>query len=383
MRCPDCGHDNPGGNKFCASCGKPLAEATVQMPRVPPVPPEQHQPTTVLPAAVSDRPVAAPIAAPVATPVYAPVAPGKTPMKRSTKVAIVVIASVVGLCAIAAAIIIPLSIAAANKPVAEINSVRLVRTDGDTLDIGKVPLDTEVAVKVGYRSRFKDNGSGTLKIVVADSEGESLFDKSFDLTSSDKTQTKEYKFTMSQGSGKPLKATASLDVSQGSKKLKADKALSFTMVEGKGAELQLEEATNAATEKCREATEALKAAGAAGISITDLADRLSGALTDLKNANTAEEANAVTATAQGVIDECNARLAAADQAKKNVDTCRQNQSVIRAKLVDWWTGSGNFPDSMSQLYGIPACPSGGTYTYNAPDTTPASLTVSCSVHGAL
>jgi hypothetical protein len=304
-------------------------------------------------------------------------------MKRSTKIAIVIIASVVGLGAIAAAIIIPLAISASNKPVAEIESVKLVRADGKAVDIEEVPLDTEIAVVVAYKARFKAQGGGTLNIVVADAEDEELFDESYDVKSSDSPQEKELEFTMRQGSGKPLEARAVLKVTQGSDKLETDETLAFTMVEGKGAELQLEEAVQAATDKCREATDTLKATAGSGVDVIDLADRLSGALDDLKNAETVEEANAVAATAQGIIDECNARLEALEQQNRNASACKENQDVIRAKLVDWWTGTGTFPDSLLELYGIPACPDGGSYTYFAPDTTPSTLHVSCSVHGEL
>lgn len=363
MRCPACGHDDPEGTKFCTSCGAPIAEAPT---RVQPPPPQQ--PTTQMPSA------------PVATPVYAPVQP---PKKSSKKVWIAEVAIVLGLCIVAAAVIIPLVVIAANNPVAQVTSVKLARADGETLSTSKVPLDTEILFKATFKAKFKNNGSGSIQLVVVDSANENVMDKTYDVTSSGELQSKEMKFTMEQGSGKPLRARAKLSVTQGAKKLTDGETLSFTMVAGKSSALQLKEATEAATKKCQEATDTLKATAGQGINVSDLADRLSKALTTLQNAKTAAEANGVTQTAQGVIDECNARIAAAAQNAKNADTCRQNQAVIRAKLVDWWSGNGNFPNSMSQLSGLPTCPSGGTYTYFAPDTTPATLHVSCSVHGEL
>jgi hypothetical protein len=365
MRCPGCGKDNPSNTKFCTSCGASLGQETTRMQPVQPPPPAQ--PTAQISAA----------------PVYAPVSQAPVKAKGSKKVWIALIATVVGLCVVAAAIVIPLLVIAANKPVAQVTSVSLVRTDGDTLDTAKVPLDTELALKVTYKSKFKDTGSGTLRLVVVDAAGENIVDKTYDVKSSGEPQSKDLKFSMDQGSGKEIHAKATLKVTQGATKLNAAKTLAFTVVEGKGAAVQLEEATAAATKKAREATDLLKSTAAQGINVTDLVERLTKALTDLQAAKTAAEANAVTATAQGVIDECNARVAAAAQAAKNVETCRQNQAVVRAKLVDWWSGTGNFPDSMSQLSGLPTCPSGGSYTYNAPDTTPATLHISCSVHGEL
>jgi hypothetical protein len=303
-------------------------------------------------------------------------------MKSSTK-AWIVVACIVGACIVAAAVIVPVLVVSSNKPAAQISAVRLLRTDGDTLDMDKVPLDKEISFKVAYKARFKDSGSGTLRLMVTDSSGESIVDKTYDVISSDQAQTKDIKFSMTQGSGKPLTAKADLKVTQGTQNVVATKSLDFTAVTGKGAELQLKEAKAAATRKCEEATAALKAASAQGVQVSDLADRLSKALSTLESAKTAATANTVAGTAQGVIDECAARVTAAKQKKDAEATCRANQATIRAKLVDWYSGTGSFPNSLSELYGIPSCPSGGTYTYYAPDTTPATLHVSCSVHGEL
>lgn len=389
MKCPQCGKDDPKAVRFCTSCGARLpAQPTV--PQSAPPPNAGAQPTTAMPAAAAPPTVAmtppvqgapqAP-AAPVA-PIYPATQAAKKKMKGSTK-AWIVVACVLGALIIAAAIVIPIVLLSANKPAAQINSLKLLRSDGDTLDPDKVPLDKELVLKVNYNARFKSSGSGTLRLIASDSEGENVVDKTYDVTSSDNAQTKEHKFTMTQGSGKPLTAKAELTISQGADKADARKTLSFTVVKGKGAEVQLKEATEAATKKCQEATAALKSASAQGVDITDLADRLSKALDDLKAAKTAEQANAVAGTAQGVIDESNARVTAAKQKQETAAVCRTNQSTIRAKLVDWWGGTGTFPNSLSELYGIPSCPSGGVYTYFAPDTTPATLHVSCSVHGEL
>lgn len=307
---------------------------------------------------------------------------GKKKMKGSTK-ALIVVSCVLGALLIAAAIVIPLVLMASDKPVAKINSVKLLSADGDTVDLDKVPLEKDLVIKVNYNARFKDGGSGTLRLIASDTEGDNVIDKTYDVTSSDKAQTKEHKFSMTQGSGKPITAKAELTVSQGAQKEDTRKTLTFTVVKGKGAELLLKEATEAATKKAQEATAALKAAAGQGVAVADLADRLSKALDVLKVAKTAEQANEVAGTAQAVIDECNARVAAAKKNAESAEQCRQNQVTIRAKLVDWWSGTGTFPNSLSELYGIPACPSGGVYTYYAPDTTPDTLHVSCSVHGEL
>ncbi|HEY5526517.1 MAG TPA: zinc ribbon domain-containing protein [Candidatus Anoxymicrobiaceae bacterium] len=364
MRCPNCGQENASDKKFCTGCGKPLGEETVSMQQAPP-----PQPTTQMPAA------------PAQAPVYPPVQ--QVPHSSKRKTWIVVLACVLGVCVIAAAIAIPLLIAAANKPAAQVNSVKMTRTDGDTLDTGKVPLDTDLSISVSYKARFNDTGSGTLRVVVEDSAGENIIDKSYDVKSSGQAQTKLQTFSMTQGSGKPMHAKATLTVKQGATKIGSVKSLAFTAVKGKGASLQFEEALAAATKKCQEATDTLKSVSASGVNVTDLVDRLSKALTDLKNAKTAEEANAVTETAQSVVDESNARKTAQDEKSRTATICKQNQAVVKARLADWWGGTGNFPNSLSELSNLPVCPDGGTYTYFAPDTTPATLHVSCSVHGEL
>ncbi len=303
-------------------------------------------------------------------------------MRRSTKVRIAV-ACVLGVCVVAAAVTVPLVLLFSSRPGAKINSLRLLSSDGDTIDLDEVPLDKELVLVVNYNAEFKDGGSGTLRLLVTDNEGENIIDKTYDVTSSDRAQTVKHGFTMSQGSGEPLTAKAELSLRAGSQKEDARKTLSFTVVEGKGAEVRLEEAKEAATRKAQEATDALEAAKQQGVEVADLVDRLSRALKELKAAKTAEQADAVAGEAQSVLDECNTRVAAAEKRQGSAEQCRQNQLVIRAKLVDWWGGSGNFPDSLQELYDIPKCPAGGTYTYWAPDTTPATLHVSCSVHGEL
>jgi hypothetical protein len=376
MKCPQCGKDDPKAVKFCTSCGAPIPEQPTVVQR----PPQQVQPTTVMPAAPPATATA--FVPPTGPAAPVPPLPTKKKMKGSTK-AWIAVACVVGVLVVAAAIAIPLVISAANKPVARVNSVKLLRTDGDTLDMDKVPLDTELSVKVDYNAKFKGSGSASLHVTVSDADGSNIIDKTYDVKSSASSQSKDLAFSMTVGSGKPLKAIAKVDVSQGAQKLTSTKTLSFTAVAGKGKALQYKEALAAATAKCREATDTLKNASAAGVNVNDLADKLSSALTALKASKTADEANAVTATAQSVIDEAGARVAAAKKKQQTAQQCKQNQATIRAKLVDWWSGTGNFPDSMSQLYGLPSCPDGGTYTYYAPDTTPATLHVSCSVHGEL
>lgn len=366
MKCPECEHVNPDGTKFCVSCGTPLGEVTRAMPQVPGAP-TAPQPTTPMPA--------------VQVPAYVP---QQIEKKRDSRTILLVVLGVVGVLLVAGAVVtVVMMVAAANRPVARITSAELVRTDDTTLDTSEVPLDTELAFRVTYNAKFKGTGSGTLRLEIVDSADDTVMDETFVVKSSGKAQTKKLTFTMEQGSGKPLEARALLTVKQGEKKLTASKDLSFTMVAGKGKDLQLGEAVEAATQKCDEATAALDDAVAAGIDVGDLLDRLSAALEDLEEAETAAEADAVAGTAQGVIDECAARKAAAAEEARTAEICRQNQRVVYDRLVDWWGGSGNFPNDMSEMYGLPVCPSGGAYSYYAPSTDPSTLHVTCTVHGEL
>ncbi|GEM_PF-6196719 len=363
MKCSDCGSDNLDSGKFCASCGKPLSGAPTL------VQPPGSQPTTRMPPVPT-----APVDAPQPSP------PARAKFSGGAWIAVVCI---IGVIVVGAIIAMSLLIVTVNRPVAEVFQVKLVRTDGTTVDTAKVPLDCEVALKATYKAKFKSKGSGALQLSVKNQAGESIVDKTFDVASSDASQTKEVKFTMTEGSGKPLIGNAKLVVTQGASKLNSAKAVSFKVVAGKSEKIQLEEATAVATDKCDVATEILKATAAKGINVSDLVDRLSKAVTSLASAKTVAGANAVAGTAQTVIDECNARITARDQQRQAIDTCRQNQAVVRAKLIDWYNSEGNFPDSMSMLSNLPTCPSGGAYTYDAPDTTPATLRVFCGVHGKL
>lgn len=327
MICPRCGAEHPADKKFCTACGARFGETTTEMPVVPPAPPVPPSPHAASPGATQAMP-GVPVVPVAAVAGAAPAAIAeKRKMKRGTKVTLIVAAVVVFLCIVAAAIVIPLVIAAANKPIANITTLKLVRTDGESLDMKQVPLDTEVALRVTYKARFKQDGSGVLKVAVTEPGGTKLIDKSYDVTSSDKPQSKDVKYTMTRGSGKPLTARAVLTVLQGKTKLTGTRSLAYTAVEGKGAELQLEEAKDAALKKCQEATSAVTELSSLGIQASDLADRLSKAVGDLKAATTAAQANAVAATAQGVIDECNARKASAQQQQAH------DQDVASAKQV--------------------------------------------------
>jgi hypothetical protein len=278
MRCPSCGNENSEPLRFCTSCGKPLSADASR--------PEQ----SVAPLSQA--------------------ASGRRGLKRSTKIVVGVVACLL-IAGAAAAGFITWLVLESNRPTAEILSMSLARTDGDTLDLEEVPLDTELTLKVRYRASFDESGRSLLRLTVASGDGEKMIDKTYELESSGEARSTELEFSMTRGSGKPVKAKAVLAVDQGKTELRVPETLTFTVVEGKGEEVLFEEAQAAALSKCEEATAAVKDLAALNISASDLADRLSRALEDLDDAETSEEANAVYQDAQEIVDECAARRAAA------------------------------------------------------------------------
>lgn len=172
-----------------------------------------------------------------------------------------------------------------------------------------------LVVEATYRARFKSGGKGILRVTVTDSEDKAVINDSITVRSSDRTQKKGVKFHMTQSSGKPLEAKATLQVSKGQSKLRGSQTLSLTAVAGKGKELLLQEAKASATKKLADATSAVKEAAAMGVDTTDLVSMLSDATSRLEKARTAEQANEAASIADSVIAECAVRKASAAQAQ--------------------------------------------------------------------
>lgn len=319
MKCKKCGSEVAAGKKFCTNCGAPLGEPTVPMYRVPPAP--GKPPST---AEEPTRAFAQPPAPPPASPPPAKPA-AKAGMKSSTKAIIAVVVALLVLGGAAAGIII-WRVIEGNKLIAEIEDVELSLLDGKRLDMKDVPLDEELTLKVTYRARFKKGGKGTLEIDIVDGSDEPVLGDSYKLKSSDDPQEQEYEFFMRLSEGETFKATARLEVTKDGKKTKDSKTLEFYVKEGKGEEVKFEGAKEEAAAKIEEAKNAVAQTGAAGIDTSDLAQQLSVAESDLESATTEEEAKKVYATAEAIINECNARKAAVeDQAAREQDiaACRQ------------------------------------------------------------
>lgn len=153
------------------------------------------------------------------------------------------------------------------------------------------------------------------RVAVTDSEDKAVINDSITVRSSDRTQKKGVKFHMTQSSGKPLEAKATLQVSKGQSKLRGSQTLSLTAVAGKGKELLLQEAKASATKKLADATSAVKEVAAMGVDTTDLVSMLSDATSRLEKARTAEQANEAASIADSVIAECAVRKASAAQAQ--------------------------------------------------------------------
>ncbi|MBU4385964.1 MAG: hypothetical protein KKH73_03105 [Actinobacteria bacterium] len=319
MKCRKCGSKNAGAMKFCTNCGAPLGEPTIPMDRVP------H--THGKPPSTAEEPTRA-FAQPPAPPAP-PAAPpaAKAGMKKATKVIIAVVVALLVLGGAAAGIII-WKVVESNKLIAEIEEVDLSRADADgrSLDLKDVPLDEDLSFEVTYLARFKKGGKGTLDVTIVDGSDEQVWSDSYKLESSDDPRTHEFTFAMLISEGETFKATAVLEISNGDEKAEDSRTLEFYVKEGKGEEATLQEARDAAAAKIEEAKGVVAETGAAGIDTSDLAQQLSTIESDLQSATTEDEVQKVYATAEAIVNECNARkAAAADQAarERDIAACRR------------------------------------------------------------
>ena len=372
MNCPGCGAEVPSEKKYCSNCGAALGEPTVRMPQVPPPPPPPP-------------PVGATLRMPQVAPQGPPVTPYPPVVARGGRGKRVAIAVVIAVLVVGGAVagVVAWRVSVANRTVAKVVSIDLTGKSGEELALERVPLDTGLKLEAAFRAKYPEGGSATIKLSVVDDSGDELVGKTFTVASSDDVQRKSVEFSMSQSSGKPLEAKAALKVERNGTNVADDATLSYTAVKGKGKALKFEEAKEKARRKLEEATNAVKELASMGLEATDLADRLQAILGGFDEATTAADMNTIYDSAQAVLDEAGARKAAGQQQDQARDTCKANQAKVRAMIVDYYNRGGNMPNSMSDLGSLPACPSGGTYSYEASDTTPATLTVYCSVHGSL
>ena len=321
MNCEKCGSEIKVGKKFCANCGAPAKSPADEAPTVemkPVAPAAAPQPTTRM----------QPVTPPGATP-YAPVMTSTKPKK--SRAAMIVVIAVAALVVIggAAAGIVAWRVAVSNRLVASVESIDLARADGKSLDLKKFALDETLVLEATYRARFKKGGNGILRITVTDSDDNEVMRDSFTVKSGGALQKRDVKFHMTRSSGKPLSARASLEVSKDRKKATGSRTMSYTAVAGKGKEVLLQEAKDAATKKLEEATAAVKEVTGMGVDTTDLVNMLSDAVNKLASAKTAEQANEAGSIADSVINECNVRKASmADARAREADIAAAKQVMF-------------------------------------------------------
>lgn len=320
-KCPKCGKENPEYAKFCLACGAPIAAATVAMTQVP----------TAAKAAPPSPPAVGAEPFPEPTPAAKP-----KPKLKDRKGLIIAIAVIAGLLVVGGAVagIIAWRVSVGNRLVAEIESVELERTDGGNLELNQLPLDTNMVVKVSFRARYKEGGKATLTITnsAAVTEGEQST-YTYDVKSSDGVQEKTSEpFYLKSGTGQQERITAKLEVAKDDKEASDSDDLTYTTVAGQGLEMRLEEARAAAEAKAEEANRVMERAIGLGINVDDLLQRMLDAAGRVEANPTEEELNNLIATLDGVIQEGNQRIAAAEQAQQQQQAGQDEAACKQAML---------------------------------------------------
>lgn len=182
------------------------------------------------PAAQQVPTVAPPQAPPPAAP---PPAPAATVRKKGRGPWIIVAVVVAALIVVGAVVGVVIWAVSGEKLAAEIKSVELVRKDGKSLDLEKVPLGAHIVFWVNYQAQYGKGGEGELNLYFESSTGKLMLNKDFKVKSSGSTQKKGYEFFMTKGTGEPSKAYVKLTVSnKGGKKIVRAKSLAYTAVKG-------------------------------------------------------------------------------------------------------------------------------------------------------
>jgi len=349
MKCPACGFDVPDGSSFCVKCGARIASGQDSGRQALQVPTD----TTQMQA-------------------------GKKMSKWPVIVIIVAIALIAG--AVAGILVWRLT---SKGALCELKSVKLLDKNGDSLNLEDVPLGKDITVKVDYLARFGEKGSGKLELLVFDGKGEEQWRYPVTLKSSENEQSYQTVISINTSEGETFELQANLKVKDGGKKLQDGKSVSFYVKEGSIEGSELEKLRKEAESKLLEADKKVQELIKGGISADDLVEEVADAEERLGNAKDEGEIREVITIAENIIKECENRRVSGNTEEHNREVCKHNQELVKQKLIEYYDREGTFPNDMSELGPLPACPSGGTYEYYAPDTTPATLSVSCSVHGTL
>ncbi len=361
MKCSRCGKDIPDDSFFCGACGAPVS------PHM-----EDRNPDRITPP-VQEKGVTDENSAPEALP---------RPRSKLLVVMVIVVSALV-LTGVAAGVLLWRS-AVSESTLCDIKGIELTTSSGNAVNLSNVPLGVALTARVRCSVRFGSGGSGRLEFVVLDGNGDRVWRRFVRVSPGEGVQVYETEFIITESEGERFKLLVNLTTRDKAKSFKRSRSLSFYVEKGKAVESSIEGMRTQALQMLLKAEARVQNLLEKGMDVDDLAGMISTAEENLESATTKGEIEELINLAERIIGECDKReVAFSGDEEKKKEACRKNQADLRSKLIEYYAKEGNFPDNLSELGNVPECPSGGMYEYIAPDTTPDSLRVSCSVHGSL
>jgi len=219
----------------------------------------------------------------------------------------------------------------------------LLDSSGKAVDTEEASLE-EMTLKVTYYVDFGKGANGKLETAILDGEGEEVFKDLERLEPGGETQEYEYGFHLQESAGEKFKARVSISVEDGGREVTDARRLGFYVEEGMSEDREFEQSKEAALARIDEAATMIADLAGVGVEVTDLAERVALAAGELETATTVEEATQVYEAADSVIQECDARKAAHEEAVRAAER-EQNIAAARQSMFDYaYAGKGNCED---------------------------------------